>query len=426
MWKFLANIFAVIITSCFLFPFFPTFMPMVNTKMALAAVGLVILGKNRAESRDAVVNRQVFVMTLYALLVGVISLFSETYHGTGGNIYVTLFVSMWVWIGAAYTVSQFIKWIHGEVTVQLFFNYVILVCVFQCIIAVTKEYYSPLKMLVDNLVSGEGFMGKAGSRLYGIGAALDVAGLRFSAVLVIITYLCVNLKVSERRWKLIWYLIAYFIIVLLGNMMSRSTTIGFIISMAYLGYAIFFKKEQKENAIAFGKYFLIILTVILPVLMTLYYADDTFYKNIRFAFEGFFNWWEQGEYKNRSNSILLHMIVWPDNWQDWLLGEGYFAQPNLVDPYYIGPRYEGFYKGTDIGYCLFIFYFGLIGLACMIAYIVKAAFCGMERFPMYKGMFFMILAINLIGWCKVSTDIFPIFAPFLIIPAVSIQKNELN
>ena len=201
---------------------------------------------------------------------------------------------------------------------------------------------------------------------------------------------------------------------------------GFIISMAYLGYAIFFKKEQKENAIAFGKYFLIILTVILPVLMTLYYADDTFYKNIRFAFEGFFNWWEQGEYKNRSNSILLHMIVWPDNWQDWLLGEGYFAQPNLVDPYYIGPRYEGFYKGTDIGYCLFIFYFGLIGLACMIAYIVKAAFCGMERFPMYKGMFFMILAINLIGWCKVSTDIFPIFAPFLIIPAVSIQKNELN
>ena len=77
MWKFLANIFAVIITSCFLFPFFPTFMPMVNTKMALAAVGLVILGKNWAESRDAVVNRQVFVMTLYALLVGVISLFQK-------------------------------------------------------------------------------------------------------------------------------------------------------------------------------------------------------------------------------------------------------------------------------------------------------------------------------------------------------------
>ena len=145
---------------------------------------------------------------------------------------------MWVWIGAAYTVSQFIKWIHGEVTVQLFFNYVILVCVFQCIIAVTKEYYSPLKMLVDNLVSGEGFMGKAGNRLYGIGAALDVAGLRFSAVLVIITYLCVNLKVSERRWKLIWYLIAYFIIVLLGNMMSRSTTTGKFdnVLIIYLNY----------------------------------------------------------------------------------------------------------------------------------------------------------------------------------------------
>lgn len=424
MLKFLVNIFAVIVTSCFIFPFFPTFMPMINTKMALAAIGLVILGNNWAKSKDAMINQQVFVMTLYALLVGLVSLFSETYHGTGGNIYVTLFISMWVWIGAAYTVSQLIRWIHGEVTVQLFFNYVILVCVFQCIIAVTKEYYPPLKMMVDSLVSGEGFMGKAGNRLYGIGAALDVAGLRFSAVLVIITYLCVNLKESERRWKLIWYMIAYFIIVLLGNMMSRSTTIGFIISIGYLGYAVFFKQTQKENAMAFGKYFLGILAVILPVLVLLYYVDDTFYKNIRFAFEGFFNWWEHGEYKNKSNSILLHMIVWPDNWQSWLIGDGYFAQPDLVDPYYLGPRYDGFYKGTDIGYCLFIFYFGLIGLACMVAYICKAAFCGMERFPMYKGMFLMLLAINLIGWCKVSTDIFPIFAPFLIIPAATMQKDS--
>lgn len=423
MWKFLINIFAVIVTSCFIFPFFPTFMPTINTKMVLAAVGLFLLGYNWARSKDAMINRQVFIMTLYALLVGLISLISETYNETGGNAYVTFFVSMWVWISAAYTVSQMIKWINKEVTVQLFFNYVILVCVLQCIIAITKEYYSPLKIFVDNLVSGEGFMGKASGRLYGIGAALDVAGLRFSAILVIITYLCINLKESERKLSLGWYLVAYFIIAIFGNMISRSTTIGLLISISYVIYAILFKPSQKDNVLGFSKYFLGMLCIVCPISILMYYLDDTFHTSIRFAFEGFFNWWEYGEYKNKSNSMLLGMIVWPDNWKTWILGDGYIFRPDLVDPYYQGPLYEGFYKGTDIGYCLFVFYFGLIGLASMIAYIVRAAFCCIERFPMYKGMFLMLLAINLIGWCKVSTDIFPVFAPFLIIPAITVQKE---
>ena len=33
--------------------------------------------------------------------------------------------------------------------------------------------------------------------------------------------------------------------------------------------------------------------------------------------------------------------------------------------------------------------------------------------PQWSILFLCLLAINLIGWCKVSTDIFVVFAPFL-------------
>lgn len=421
--KYILRIFTVIVTSLFFFPFFPTFMPSVNTKMVLAAIGLVALALDWGNKRDAMVNRDMFFLTLAAMVVGVLSFVSEVYHETGGSVYSTLFVSMWVWVGAAYTVSLLIKQVHGRVTIRLFFNYVIIVCVMQCLIAITKEYYAPLKVLVDNLVEGEGFMGKTEGRLYGIGAALDVAGLRFSAVLTIITYLCLNSQNDEDIKNIKWYLVAFFIIIIIGCMMSRSTTIGIIISLGYLFYETLIKKENITLKY-YWKYFSMALGGIIPVCVVLYYMNDTFYENIRFGFEGFFNWWEQGSYSTHSNNILLNMIILPDNLHTWLFGDGYIVKPELVDPYYIGPKYLGFYKDTDIGYLLFIYYFGLIGMASMVGYICTAARLCIRRFPAYKILLIMILLVNLIGWCKVTTDIFVVFAPFLILPVCETLTPE--
>lgn len=421
------RIFTVVVTSLFFFPFFPMFMPMVNTKMILAAIGLIALALDWVNKKDAMVNRDMFFLTLAAMFVGILSFISETYHETGGSVYTTLFVSMWVWVGAAYTVSLLIKKVHGKVTVRLFFNYVIVVCVLQCLIAVAKEYYAPLKLFVDNLVTGEAFMGKAEGRLYGIGAALDVAGLRFSGVLTIITYLCLHPEKDEDIKNIRWYISAFFIIIVFGCMMSRSTTIGVIISLAYLFYMSVF--NNKNVALKYyWKCFSFSLGVIIPASIILYNVNDTFYENIRFGFEGFFNWYEQGSYSTNSNNILLNMIILPDNFQTWLFGDGYIVKPELVNPYYTGPQYLGFYKDTDIGYLLFIYYFGLIGMFSMVIYICTAARLCIRRFPMYKILFIMILAVNLIGWCKVTTDIFVVFAPFMILPVcdgLSKDENQL-
>lgn len=152
--------------------------------------------------------------------------------------------------------------------------------------------------------------------------------------------------------------------------------------------------------------------------MYLYFTNDTFYKNIRFGFEGFFSLWETGKWQTSSNDILLkHMVVFPDNWVTWLLGDGYAANPldkDNPDPYYTGPIYHGYYMGTDIGYLRYIFYFGLMGTMIFILFMWKSAWSCIKKFKDYKIMFLMILLVNYVGWLKVSTDIFLVFALFLV------------
>lgn len=70
---------------------------------------------------------------------------------------------------------------------------------------------------------------------------------------------------------------------------------------------------------------------------------------------------------------------------------------------------------TDVGYLRFIFYFGVIGLFAMIAFIFKAGQACFKNLPGYKLMFALLLLANYVIWFKVSTDIFLVFALFLMV-----------
>ena len=122
---------------------------------------------------------------------------------------------------------------------------------------------------------------------------------------------------------------------------------------------------------------------------------------------------------------MINMIVFQDNIKTWIIGDGYFDNPFATDPYYTGEHAGGFYKGTDIGYLRFIFYCGLAGLIVLIAYSFKITQICIRRFVNYKTMFLLLLAINLIVWLKVSTDIFLVFALFLCIPKAD-NENITN
>lgn len=60
MYKYFIHIISVILTSFYFFPFETVALPGVNTKMVLAGVSLLILGKRLAQRRDADINKDFF------------------------------------------------------------------------------------------------------------------------------------------------------------------------------------------------------------------------------------------------------------------------------------------------------------------------------------------------------------------------------
>lgn len=402
-----------ILTSFYFFPFEFVSLPGINTKMAMAGVGLVWFIFNIAKKRIGEVDKDFFVLSLLALSLSIFSLIAMIYNNTRDGSFLTYFVSMYVWLGGAYTCVNVIKKVHGYISVELLCNYVILVCVSQCLLAYSMSIIPTLKNFVDGFLGGEdAFMGKAGDRLYGVGAALDVAGLRFSAALAMVSYMALNH--TKHKGTTMLYVLAFFVIGVIGNMMSRTTTIGLVIALSYWLVNSMINRG-KARVMTLWKYLIVIALVAIPLIVMQYNIDPIFKSNIRFAYEGFFSLAETGKWSTGSNDILInHMIVFPETVKTWLIGDGYGANPS-TDPYYIGPNYHGFYKGTDIGYLRFLFYFGVFGLISLVSLIVFAASACFRRFPQYRIMFMMILAVNLVVWFKVSTDIFMVFALFLCI-----------
>lgn len=236
MWVFriVGMVLLTILTSFYFFPFEFTFLPGINTKMAMAGIGLVILIIQLARGRKSIIDRDFFQLSLIAGLISLIGFFAVTWNDTYDYTYATYIVSMWVWLSGAYVVIQAITKLHGHISVELVCNYLIAVCVAQCLIAFAMTQYPPLKNFVDSFLGSTGFMGKMEDRMYGIGASLDVAGSRFSVILVMIISLLLKFSVLDKKKYIGLYLVAFFVIVIIGNMMSRTTTVGVIVALAYL------------------------------------------------------------------------------------------------------------------------------------------------------------------------------------------------
>lgn len=403
-----------ILTSFYFFPFEFTFLPGANTKMVMAGIGLIMLIVQLARQGQSLVNKDIFNLTIMAGIVSLIGFLAVIWNDTHDYTYATYIVSMLVWLSGAYVVIQAIKKFHGHISVELVCNYLIVVCVAQCLIAFTMTQYPPLKNFVDSFLGSTGFMGKLKDRMYGIGASLDVAGSRFSVILMMVVYFLTKNAKTEKNKYIGLYMIAFVVIAVIGSMISRTTSIGAICALVYLIYIsrIYTLKFDTNIAHVYG-WFVGIMFVMLLLIIYGYNTNLAFRENLRFGFEGFFSLVEEGKWDVHSNEILKDMYVFPDNLKTWIIGDGYFDNPNGIEPYYTGPTWHGYYQNTDVGYLRFIYYFGLLGLIAFGIFMMKASNVCMNRFASYRSLFFVILLLNFVVWFKVSTDIFLVFALFL-------------
>ena len=399
--------------SMYYFPFQFYALPDINTKIVLAAIGLVVMAFSFAKKENNIINSDVFKLVMYAGIVSLFGFISITYNSTPDTAYATYIVSFFVWLSAAFVVTYLMRQVHGYLSVDLICQYVIAICVFQCIVALCNDLYKPLKVFLDHYIyQGQDFLDSV-HRMYGIGATLDTAGIRFSCALVMIAYLIINQDNTSKRQNLLLLILSYLIIAVIGNMIARTTSVGVIISFLYLLYKTkLYKFKLSSESKRFWSCTSLLIICSVPIMVYLYNNNTIIHNNLRFAFEGIFNYFEKGEWSTASTNKLKMMYVFPETIKTWLIGDGYFSNPAFIDPYFTGKVIDGYYMGTDVGYLRFIFYFGLAGLFAFSLFMFKSAKISANNLHQQRILIYLLLLINFLVWFKVATDIFLVFALF--------------
>lgn len=394
------------IVSMFIFPIEFTFLPRgLNTKMVLGVIGIIAYTFHSISIKETILSKTTIFSFILAVVFSVWCYFSMVANGTPDDSYATYFVSFGVWLGGAYAVCSFIKGFHGKLNLQLLVQYLAFVCVAQCILALVIDHNAAFKNLVDAYIwQGQDYLNQTG-RLYGIGAALDTAGSRFAVVLSLIAHLIsTDKKVTDKKWQIFISLVSFILITLIGNMIARTTIVGSAIGLLYMFICLGTTKRGILSArkVRFYTIFLSLVLAVVLYCVWKYNTDPTFRSDLRFAFEAFFNLFETGEFRTSSTDKLnTQMWIWPTTTRGWIIGTGWF----------------GFYNySTDIGYCRFVLYCGLVGLTLFSIFFLYNASIVWRRFKNFKLMAIILISLTFIIWIKVATDIFWIYALLFCLP----------
>ena len=396
MKKFLTGLLVAVVLDFFVFPTGFTFLPAsMNSKMLLAGWGLLTYIYRSIRSHRMEISRIVFFSGLLAALFSLWNLIAVTLAETYLMTYVTYIKSFFTWLLGAYGAVAVMKWATGKDDLPTLTRYLAIVCVAQCILALVIDNVAPVRGFVDSVFRfGQSFY-QRGNRLYGIACALDVAGVRFCPVLLLTAHqIATNRKVGDKSISITTYLVAFFIISVAGSMIARTTVVGAGLGLAYMAVA--------NMAVGRGGYIssrqvrifivsFLVLVVLVALAAYLYENSRLFYVNLRFGFESFFNWVETGEFRSNSTDSLERMWRWPTNTRDWILGTGIVGVLKL---------------GTDIGYCNFVLYSGLIGMSLYSIYFIYNHLCLNEKFDRFALVSLLLVATTFIIWVKVQTDIF--------------------
>lgn len=401
MIRLVQQFFVVVLTSLYYFPIGLSILPgSLNTKNTLALLGLIFLLYDCLQHKSLTISVKILGAVGFSIFFSLICLYSADVNHTTDYAYATYFVSFAVWIFGAYSVCKVMRQIHGVVNFRILTLYLTAVCFGQCVLAILIDRVPSVQILVDSyIIQGQEFLEEV-DRLYGVGASLDTAGVRFSLVLLMLaTLITQDDRIRLHTSKIVVLLIAFFTIFIIGNMISRTTIVGFLIAFAYIVLStgiLQFVIQQK-----FFKFYLtfsLVLLLGISLCVFFYQTDENFYHNMRFAFEGFFNWIEKGEWRTDSTDKLNDtMWIWPRDTKTWLIGSGLF---------------NNFVYSTDIGYCRFILYCGLIGFSVFALFFVYNGYVFAQQNKRYALMFFFFILLSFIIWVKVATDIFVIYALF--------------
>lgn len=405
MGKVLKIILAFVVSWMFFYPLNFTFLPdSINSKMIVAVLGLVILWKDLVDRKTGLVTKQsVIWMFVIAGVFSLICFASTVINNTETKDYVTYVVSMAIWFSAAYASYGMVRYAHGKVSVELLAKYVVALCVVQGCLSFAFHVSPPIRSFFSQFFYVLEATKKSGVRLFGLGASSDTGGIKYAISLVLAGYLLCRTTIKRKEYLLL--ILSFWVIVVLGNMMSRTTTVGALLAIAYIVFCSIRGRSCDEKSYHPLRRFLSVSICLVPFLLVFNRLFPQASELYKFAFEGFYRFLETGEWETSSTNILWEMwSIWPTNLKTWMIGDGLFLDPN--DP-------TLYYMGTDVGYARFVFFCGLLGLIVFAMLFVYLRSVLKDRLPQHSELFLLLLILVFAVWIKVTTDIFLIFALLL-------------
>ena len=355
----IVQVFMVLLTglmmSFYFHPVFFTAYPFYNTKVMLAVFGGMMLVFNTIRTKDYTLSKGLLNALMIAGIFSLACFVSVIINGTNDYSYASYPMSAIVWIMGAYGAICFIRWTHKRVTIELVVRYLAGGAAFHCILSQVMDRNDSVKDFINSIFFVSPDMEEM-QRLYSFGVGLDPSGVRFTVILIMIAgVLTVSKEVKKSVRLIIFYILCFVIISILGNIISRTTTVGM-----GLGLFVF--------AISTGLYKFAIKVGKLKIIR------------------------------------VATMWIWPEDTQTWIIGSGKIGS-RAAD------NYDYF---TDIGYCRFVFYSGLIGLTLFSIYFIYNGVYFSRYYPRYKYIFLLMIAVTFIIWTKVATDIFQLYALFYV------------
>ena len=409
----LLEIMLVVLMSFYYFPVgFHGLPEALNTKQMLAVVGILMYVFKCIRDNGFIMSGSVLKSFFFACLFSIWCYFCCVYNDTSDYAYATYVKSFVVWLSGAFAMCGIIRAVKGRLDVGLVTKYLTLACVAQCALVLMVDNIPAVQHFVDSVFIQDE-TAKELERLYGIGCSLDSGGVRFCTALLLIAHLfATDSGITDSRGKIALYVLAFLIITVIGNMVSRTTSVGVLLSLFYIFVTIWMAKRAviTKRQLRFRVIFLSIFLAALVLCIVLYFTNASFHRYIRFAFEAFFNFVEEGEFRtDSSDELLTRMWIWP--WTDagWAVGYGLFEWSSW---YAYGVQ-------TDIGYCRFTLYCGLIGIALFGWYFIYNSVLVARRLEKAALLAALLAVLTFIVWAKVSTDIFQMYALLLCLPATA-------
>ena len=378
--------------------------PVYNTKVMLAIFGGLMLVYNTIRTKDYALSKGLLSALMIAGLFSLVCLVSVVIvNGTEDYSYASYPMSAIVWIMGAYGAINFIRWTHSKVTIELVVRYLAGGAAFHSIFSQVMDRNEGVKSFINSIFFVSSDLDEAG-RLYSFGVGLDPAGVRFAVILIMIAgVLTLSREVRKSTGLIVFYILSFVIISILGNIISRTTTVGMGLGLFIFAISTGLHKfALKVSKLKIIRVLGIALALGVPTTIYYYNTNASFREQVEYGFEGFFSMAESGEFQTGSTDVLATMWIWPEDTQTWIIGSGKIGSRALDD-------YDYF---TDIGYCRFVFYSGLIGLTLFSLYFIYNGIHFSRYYPRYKYIFLMLIAVTFIVWIKVATDIFQLYALF--------------